>query len=252
MHLVALMIVRNEAHSIAATLGSIRPFVDSWCVLDTGSTDGTPEAASAAMAGLPGAVHRAPFVDFSSARNRAMRLAGAAVPGAYGVWLDGDDVLMNGERLRGALSASPGSCFSMRHEWSDGQTFTRPTVVRLDTGWRYLGRVHELLSHPSERPTTMTGPYVRHELNAVGVAKSVARYHRDVEWLREDVEADPTNARAWFYLARTYAALGRTDEAIAAFRRRLTTRGEAYELEQAAMWLSRLSRSKHARRRTLC
>ncbi len=45
------MIVKDEVETIAATLASVRGAVDFVTVVDTGSTDGTQQAAAAALAG---------------------------------------------------------------------------------------------------------------------------------------------------------------------------------------------------------
>ena len=48
------MIVKNEAHVIERCLLSVKPFISSWAILDTGSTDSTPELVKRALAGVPG------------------------------------------------------------------------------------------------------------------------------------------------------------------------------------------------------
>ena len=45
------MIVKNEAHVIARCLASARPLVDAWCIVDTGSSDGTQDKVRELMAG---------------------------------------------------------------------------------------------------------------------------------------------------------------------------------------------------------
>ncbi|MCJ2050481.1 glycosyltransferase, partial [Methylobacterium sp. J-070] len=48
------MIVKNEAHVIRRCLESVRPIIDHWVIVDTGSTDGTEEVIRAALADVPG------------------------------------------------------------------------------------------------------------------------------------------------------------------------------------------------------
>ncbi len=79
--LALVMIVKDEAHTLADTLRNMRPVIDAYYILDTGSTDGTPQlirselAATASAPALPGAVFSEPFVDYGTTRNRIMDLA---------------------------------------------------------------------------------------------------------------------------------------------------------------------------------
>jgi glycosyltransferase involved in cell wall biosynthesis len=54
------MIVKNEAPVIARGLVSVRPIIDYWVIVDTGSTDGTQNAIHTSMAGLHGELHERP------------------------------------------------------------------------------------------------------------------------------------------------------------------------------------------------
>ena len=38
-----VMIVKDEAHVVTEAFESVRAFIDSWCIVDTGSTDGTQD-----------------------------------------------------------------------------------------------------------------------------------------------------------------------------------------------------------------
>jgi hypothetical protein len=54
--LALVMIVKDEAHTLAQTLMSVKAFVDRYYILDTGSTDGTPELIGQVMEGISGSV----------------------------------------------------------------------------------------------------------------------------------------------------------------------------------------------------
>jgi hypothetical protein len=56
------MIVKDEVHTIANTLMSIKTFIDSYYILDTGSTDGTPQLIEQVMKGVPGKVEYVEFI----------------------------------------------------------------------------------------------------------------------------------------------------------------------------------------------
>ena len=83
------MIVRDEQEVLAESIESVGKIADEIVVLDTGSTDRTPELA----AQLGATVHRTPWENnFSAARNHCLRF----VSGNWVLWLDA------GERIRAA------------------------------------------------------------------------------------------------------------------------------------------------------
>src|SRR5215472_16270363 len=85
------MIVRDEAPVIARCLASVRPIIDYWVIVDTGSTDGTQDAIRTLMADLPGELHERPWRDFAHNRTEALELAQSR--GEYVLFIDADDLL---------------------------------------------------------------------------------------------------------------------------------------------------------------
>ena len=151
------MIVKDEARGIERTLASVKPHVDAWCILDTGSTDGTPEIVRRSMHGVPGALHTEPFVDFATSRNRGLELCGTSTE--YILWLDADDILEGGAALRSTLSAERDRHGPDREAYyiqvhTPGAVFDSARVVRAAAGWRFVGVVHEVLVHPERPPPT--------------------------------------------------------------------------------------------------
>ena len=68
------MILKDEAHTIANTLNAVKDHIDCWHILDTGSTDGTPDKIKALLAHVPGHLYTEPFVDYGTTRNRILDL----------------------------------------------------------------------------------------------------------------------------------------------------------------------------------
>jgi len=102
------MIVRDDASTLEACLQSVRPHVDELVIVDTGSVDGSVAieqryadvwelylGCNDPDTGL--------IVDFADARNRSYELA----TGDWVLWVDGDDVLVDGENLRRLCDAAP-------------------------------------------------------------------------------------------------------------------------------------------------
>jgi glycosyltransferase involved in cell wall biosynthesis len=69
------MIVRDEAHVIERCLASVKPYIDHWVIVDTGSVDDTPARIASALAGVPGTLHHRPWRDFGHNRSEALALA---------------------------------------------------------------------------------------------------------------------------------------------------------------------------------
>ena len=95
------MIVRNNEQTIRPCLESIRPWVDEMIVVDTGSTDSTPQICRELGAFV---VDWAWRDDFSAARNESLRHA----TGEWLFWMDSDDTIPQdcGQRLRRLVDAA--------------------------------------------------------------------------------------------------------------------------------------------------
>lgn len=236
------MIVKDEAATIEKTLASIKPFIDRWIVLDTGSTDDTRERVRSAMEGVPGELYEAPFVDFATTRNHALDLCGDATE--FILWLDADDDVTGGSHLRAFLQREQNltgldrEAYYVRVEASI--RFDSARVFRSRAGWRFKGVVHEVLCHPNRPPPQHRVPNVliRHVPTRASAERSRQRWERDVVLLARALEKNPSDTRSAFYLAQTYAWLGRHEEAAAALKRRIAMGGWFEEVYQCQMQLA--------------
>ncbi len=85
------MIIKDESKVIERCLRSVMPHIDSWAIVDTGSTDGTQDLVRRIMAGVPGELAERTWVDFATNRNQALDLA--RQHGDYALIIDADDIL---------------------------------------------------------------------------------------------------------------------------------------------------------------
>lgn len=242
--LTLCMIVKNEASGIARTLHSVRPHVDRWLIVDTGSTDGTQDLVRSLLADVPGALHEHPFVDYATTRNLAMDLAGTDT--TYLLWLDAEDELIGGGSLRAALEAAaahPGGPDAYYIRKKLAVDFDAVCLVRTAARWRYRGVVHEVLMGPNGEicHDRLAGPVIRHERAPVSEERSRARWARDAELLGRAIAQDPGDARATFYLAQTLNWLGRSEEAIAMYERRIALGGWVEEVYYAKFMIAQVS-----------
>jgi glycosyltransferase involved in cell wall biosynthesis len=239
------MIVKDEVKTLSRTLASVKPYIDRYVILDTGSTDGTQDLIRRELAGVPGEVREEPFVDFATSRNRALELAGQDTE--FLLWLDADDELIGGKQLRAFLERERPNRSKDREAYyvrvDIGIRFDSPRLARTRAGWRFRGVVHEILMHPERPPPSHRVPdvIVNHLPGGDSAARSRRRWERDIKLLGADLERDPSNTRTAFYLAMTFLWLARYEEAEPAFRRRIAMGGWAEEVYESKMALARIA-----------
>jgi tetratricopeptide (TPR) repeat protein len=252
MSLLSLvMIVKDEARAIRATIASVRPFVDRYTILDTGSTDGTQELARQAFDDLPGEVASGPFVDFATTRNRALDLAGDQ--STFTLMLSGDEVLVGGASLR-AFCEEHRDAAGLDHGAYHvqvrlgGLAYDSARLARAGAGWSYEGVTHEVLRHPERTAPTIRvpGALIEHDVSHRDPAQQRRRWQLDRKLLVAEHRRRPDHARTLFYLAQTLDCLGDHAGALGAYERRAGLKGWP---EEVFLSLLRAARCAEALRR---
>ncbi len=243
--LIALvMIVKNEAAGMRRTLESARNHIDRWCIVDTGSTDGTQDIILEVLGELPGDLYSEPFVNFEATRNRALELAGEHA--VFNLLLNGDDALREGAQLRRfcderrSSRAPEDEAFLLRVRYSEELVHDSARIVRAAAGWRYLGVTHEVLCHPDRSPPNerIPGAWIEHDLRPED--DRTRRWEEDLDLLREDLQRRPGDPRSTFYLAQTYECLGRLEQAEGTYRSRIALGGWEEEVYESMFRLGRV------------
>ncbi|MBS4022802.1 MAG: glycosyltransferase family 2 protein [Dethiobacter sp.] len=139
------MIVKDEAENLPRCLESARDTVDEIIVVDTGSTDNTPEIALRYGARV---FHYTWQGDFAAARNYSLDQA----TGEWILCLDADEELRKGDgvKLRSLLNISgvEGYCFPVvnfygRHQGFDYMTDLVCRLFRNRRSYRFQRAIHE-------------------------------------------------------------------------------------------------------------
>jgi tetratricopeptide (TPR) repeat protein len=210
------MIVKDEAAVIERCLRSVRPLIDRWVICDTGSADGTPELVGAALAGVPGSLHRRPWVDFGHNRTELMALAEGTAD--YLLLLDADMTITCDEAGIDGLGADS---YLLRH--AEDPEYWIKRLVRGDRRWHYVGATHEYITSDLPDRSEPLDAIVVHHHGDGGTRPQ--KYERDLRLLTAAHERDPDDPRTVFYLAQTLRDLGRIEPAIESYRRRAAMEG---------------------------
>lgn len=163
------MIVKNEEDVLARCLDSIKEIVDEIIIVDTGSTDSTVEIAR----GYTDKIYNFQWIDdFSAARNFSFSKATKE----YIMWLDADDVLLDGDRralkeLKNQLKSEVDIVMMKYNVAFDNQgnpsmTYYRERILSNSKNYQWLSPIHEVIipsgtiiysdiaiTHKKEHPT---------------------------------------------------------------------------------------------------
>jgi hypothetical protein len=151
------MIVKNEAKNLPVSLGPLAALFEQVVVVDTGSTDGT--ASMAAGYGAEVASFRW-CGDFSAARNHGLGLMRTD----HVMWLDADNSLGRADlgAIRDQLSGGPQILVATEVVVPQGDTLWQKRVFYNSREARFVGTVHEQLTHPASWPVVRTAARIRH------------------------------------------------------------------------------------------
>jgi glycosyltransferase involved in cell wall biosynthesis len=204
------IIVKNESRVIERMLNSVYPILDYYCVVDTGSTDGTQEIIRKFFEekGIPGEVIDHEWVNFEEARNFATK----SVEGKcdYGFWIDADEQLMIGQNFdinafKYNLAKCQGANVKIHY---GGQNYYRMQFFKTGIGWYWYGPVHEVLIRDQSSDIGSIeglGVLVTPDGNSWVAETQQQKYEGHAKILEDYVAKDEKKDPRWvFYLAQSY------------------------------------------------
>jgi glycosyltransferase involved in cell wall biosynthesis len=225
------MIVRNEEEYLPGCLESIRGLVDEIVIVDTGSTDRTVEIASSHRA----KVHFFSWVnDFSAARNESLRHA----TGNWILYLDADErlnCLGEADCIRKTVMEGGADAYSVpirSHKTDDEAVNFRITynlrLFRRYPGIEFSGEVHERVEPFLEAVHARMGRasfFVEHlgyDLDQSGLEQKL---QRNLTLSYKQLERNPDDSYALYYLGFGLKVLGRDEESLEALKKALQAKG---------------------------
>ena len=202
-----VMIVKNSGEEIRSTLNAIKDYIDYYTILDTGSTDGTQDMIKDVLSQKKGKLYEEPFIDFATSRNRVLELAGQKC--FYTIMLDDTYELHGGAKLRKILKKRKNNkekAIDLRITDMTALVYYTPRILKTKYNLKYIYRIHECVDCSSDYRYVLEDPdiYLNDIISAYMTQRTKARAINDIKLLQKELEDEPANTRAMFYLGRTY------------------------------------------------
>jgi glycosyltransferase involved in cell wall biosynthesis len=216
------MIVKNESKIIERCLKSVYHLIDSWCIVDTGSTDGTQEIIKNFLKDKPGVLHEKPWVNFGHNRNEALALA--RTWSQWTLLTDADMVLVDKGFKKEMLDPSADVYDLMQDNC--GTCYNNMRILNNRLTWRCVGVTHEYydtIEGVNSRRLIQSDILYFDDISDGGSKSD--KFERDIKLLTQGLIDEPDNARYMFYLAQSYRDTGEYDKAIEWYDKRVKAGG---------------------------
>jgi len=242
------IMVKNGGPQFESMLKDNMNHIDSWTILDTGSTDDTIKIINRVLVGKKkGQLFQEPFINFRESRNRCLDLAGKSCK--YLIMLD-DTYVVEGD-LRFFLNKVRGEQFSNSFSLiiqSDDVKYGSNRIITSNSDLRYIHTIHEVITDkgninvliPEEEVTINDRRFDYME------KRTMERKTLDLQLLYEELEENPTDPRTYYYLGQTYNLLEDYENAYKFFLRRgeFTNAGFIQERLDAVFEAARIANFK--------
>lgn len=242
-HVCLTMIVKNEEQVIERCLKSVIPIIDSYVIIDTGSTDKTKELIFNFFSNknIPGRIVDHKWKNFGDARNRAIDEAEdlmdvLKVQDPFGYWLDADEQLIFDQGFDSTIFKRKLAGFDAANVLVKygSQVYHRMELYRLLSGWHFEGPLHEVLvnDEPGQRAATIEGFHVLvnpdgHSWTSQTIKEKYEGHSKILEeYVLNDEKKDP---RWVFYLAQSYRDCENNKKSIEWYEKRANMPGGYWE-----------------------
>lgn len=223
------MIVRNEAHIILEGLESICPLIDTYVIVDTGSTDNTKQVIKTFFdkKKISGFIYDSEWKDFGTNRSEALRLCNGKMD--YAIVLDADDLIFFPKNAKEFLknNLQKYSCALMYIiEMDNRMKHRRMQIFKVNDGWFYKDVLHEYAENEKQDKQLVVLPdefyMVSRRLGGRRQNKTKEeKMDEDLQVLLAGLKKEPKNERYVFSIAQIYADKNLNEDAIAFYKKRL-------------------------------
>jgi len=217
------IMVKNGGSQFEEMLIDNLPFFDRWTILDTGSTDDTISIINKVLVGKKkGNLYEEPFINFRESRNRCLELAGTSCK--FITILD-DTYVINGD-LRGFLNEVRGDQFANSFTLfikSDDTIYGSNRIIKSNSGLKYVHKIHEVITDKNNINIVIPkeSSYIDDRRFEYMEKRTMERKQLDLKLLYEEIEENPHDPRAYYYLAQTYNLLEDYEKSFYYFTKRV-------------------------------
>jgi hypothetical protein len=245
------IMVKNAGPQFEQMLLDNLPFIDRWTILDTGSTDDTINIINKVLVGKKeGKLYQEPFINFRDSRNRLLDLACNNIFSCkYNIMLD-DTYVIKGD-LREFLTEVRGDQYANSFTTfihSDDTKYGSNRITLSSSGLRYIHKIHEVITDKDNINVVIPENRVWIEDKRFDYMekRTQDRKQLDLKLLYEEVDENPNDPRAYYYLAQTYNLLEDYGKAFYYFMKRceFINSGFLQERVDAAFEAARLANFK--------
>lgn len=226
------IMVKNGGPQFAEMLKDNKHLIDRWTILDTGSTDNTIQTIKEVLSDKKGQLFEEEFINFRDSRNHLLDYAGNMCK--YKLMLD-DTYVVKGD-LRKFLNDTRGDQYSdsfTLYIQSDDVKYGSNRITKSYTNLRYKHRIHEVINDKDNINVVIpeTCSYIDDRRFDYMEERTTNRKQLDLKLLFEEVEENPNDPRAYYYLAQTYNCIGDYENAYKYFLKRAEFRNSGFQQE---------------------
>jgi len=230
------MIVKNEEHVIERAIRSAIHLIDTFCIVDTGSTDKTKEIIKKVSEELKitGHVYDKPWVNFGHNRSEALELSRNHMK--WALVLDADDFI-KGEFDKKLLTDSIAG-YNLNMVSSDS-IFNMLFLLNLKYDWRFVGVTHEYSKCFDKNIVIGKLPHTFSMIYSCegNRNKNNQKFLNDVELLEKEISTIYSKSRELYYLGQSCIHAKKLEEAKKYFKLRTKFNGWKEEIYVSYLYL---------------
>ncbi|MDE3046921.1 MAG: glycosyltransferase, partial [Verrucomicrobiota bacterium] len=219
------MIVKDQESTIKTCLRSVKSFIDTWVIVDVGSTDGTRRVIEEELKNIPGELVERPWKSFGENREEALQLA--RPKGDYLLLLDADEQIIFASSFEDPLFDQ-----DIYFAWRGTKhaSSITPLLVRSSLPAKWVGYADEYFhaetSFTSDVLIKLRCLVVEGGMPGYAIKKAWQKVKLLEKWLKEH----PSDPRFVFALAENYREAGELGKALECYQKRIQLGGWVEEV----------------------